>query len=464
MEMRFDAAVDFFFKYEGENCTSDFGLSLFDIACQRGNIHVIDMFLKQKVYINGSTDQQPYPPLHYAVRAMKTDTVKHLLGRGANPDIRESRRNWTVLHWICDDTCDTIFDRTDNKLIMIKILVENNGNVNCRDKYGSSPALLLVKAIDRIRQTTKDRITPQSFLDKIIEFQLKRLKFVLPVNQSALHYIIKNYYQIPEGAKIIGFILKHDQNLIDRNNKNQALQLALDFRYFDVFEVLIKHSARIQLNFDSTLGKPFELNENLNLLCILKLLKEKNIKLSVETYLKLVLYLMEPKIRSITDKINAMEVGLSIVETDLQMIESLDLMKKMYIRIGKFLKVDKYIEFKVKSSTCEFFSQMCEKWGREINVTETTLNFVKNITKDEVESELKYIIKKTQLDFRKCYEIVNYKNFLEKFPICGRAFIAIVVRKLIREFLIYVLGKLSNGSKINNMSNMSNEESRRNQD
>jgi ankyrin repeat protein len=133
-------------------------------AIRKNNVHDTEALLaRNPELLECQADSQGLFPLHYAVKKGHIEIVKLLVGRGANVEILDTKRNFSPLIWavrrghkdiveylfecgvdltVCDKhdmTSSIHWAAFSGRVDVLRVLLHRGANVETRDKYGFTP-------------------------------------------------------------------------------------------------------------------------------------------------------------------------------------------------------------------------------------------------------------------------------------------------------------------------------------
>lgn len=233
---------------KNQNFTDKYGLSIFHMACAVGDTAAVENFLKRNINVNlevTSGEFGGFTGLHFAAINYHEDVIKLLLKYKANinaVDKKERSAIWLAVQFIISET---VFFKLNEKLLknkvsyeaadvteqqvmnfmrqevkkipVIKLLIENKCNLNCKS-VRSLPLLLLKAFKPDVVWQVKGKIPNKHFIQNICE------KYNSVCRKEILEILIKNgieFYSLDEMHNSVLHLL-----VAENSNSNENLETA----------------------------------------------------------------------------------------------------------------------------------------------------------------------------------------------------------------------------------------------
>jgi len=130
----------------------------FFTASERGDLSKLIFFIENKYIDVNFIDDKGRSSLHFASASGKTEIVKYLLSRGANPNISDERGNYP-LHLAA----------TGNHGDIVALLLNAGTNVNAKDGFGKT-AIFWAKEHLKYLRTLRNQHTSMEVIYQRLEF------------------------------------------------------------------------------------------------------------------------------------------------------------------------------------------------------------------------------------------------------------------------------------------------------
>ncbi|XP_058801174.1 putative ankyrin repeat protein RF_0381 [Phymastichus coffea] len=258
--------------HDNNNYADSNGLTYLHIACYMDNTAVVEKFLNENFEINTPLylDFQGYEAdltlLHFAVTQSSLDVIKLLLEYGASVEMVDAFGR-TPLHLAC-----SIYEFTQKyygvNVEIIRVLLENDSNVNAKDKNNNTPLMSLFPKNYFEFHTFKKTcfFDVMVFVETLEKFKLL-VKYDVDMNaincngDTIMHLVIRNikHLKCPSDHSSISFadtahvemvrlILTSNQkiNVNAKNNLNETLiELAVASMSVNIVAMLLNYGIEL---------------------------------------------------------------------------------------------------------------------------------------------------------------------------------------------------------------------------
>lgn len=238
------------------NLQDQYGCSAFCMAIQRGDLHLIELFLKKGAEVNPVGLRIVTTPLVEATKEFCKDQtninrlniVKLLLEKGANPNIRPDNYGATAIDIVIQN----------KNLDLLKLLFDHGAKVDTCSGWGEYPLHSAVRTQDlsiimfllnnkadpnvaNTKQYTSVHLAAGTGNAKILQLLLEKNG-----DPNAVDYEQNSPLHDASNAQVVEILLKHKAE-IDAKNKDGETPLHVAAREgnFDVIQALVKNKANI---------------------------------------------------------------------------------------------------------------------------------------------------------------------------------------------------------------------------